>query len=145
MLQSPRSSSKTCTTCRARKVRCDGHRNVCHNCNRLGLPCSYQPTRAGENDPANNLPRQRVQQACRECRRRKMRCTGNLPSCDRCRRLALECSYPGSNQSALNITPTETAQPAWNASDPPSLAAAQQNSDNAHVLPGGLSSNVVEP
>ncbi|KAJ2904298.1 hypothetical protein MKZ38_008357 [Zalerion maritima] len=34
-------SSKTCCTCRARKVRCDGRRDVCSNCERLGFSCSY--------------------------------------------------------------------------------------------------------
>ncbi|KJR88038.1 uncharacterized protein SPSK_07003 [Sporothrix schenckii 1099-18] len=36
--------SQTCVTCRARKVRCDGRRDICSNCERLGFPCSFDDT-----------------------------------------------------------------------------------------------------
>lgn len=99
MSRPSRASSTTCTTCRARKVRCDGNRHVCSNCDRLGLPCFYQQATGREDDFTLHLPRQRAQRACRECRRRKMRCTGDTPSCDRCQHLRFECSYPDSRTS----------------------------------------------
>ncbi|KLU91305.1 hypothetical protein MAPG_09826 [Magnaporthiopsis poae ATCC 64411] len=37
----PKRTSNTCLTCRARKVRCDGRRDVCTNCERLGFGCTY--------------------------------------------------------------------------------------------------------
>ena len=40
----PKKVSQTCVTCRARKVRCDGRRNICSNCERLGFPCSFDDT-----------------------------------------------------------------------------------------------------
>lgn len=37
-----RASPNTCAACRARKVRCDGRRTVCTNCERLGFTCSFE-------------------------------------------------------------------------------------------------------
>ncbi|KAI0889273.1 uncharacterized protein GGS22DRAFT_69431 [Annulohypoxylon maeteangense] len=38
--------SKTgCSSCRRRKVRCDEAKPICNACTRLGLTCSYEPTR----------------------------------------------------------------------------------------------------
>ena len=33
---------KRCLTCAARKVKCDGHRDVCLRCQRLGIECRWQ-------------------------------------------------------------------------------------------------------
>lgn len=41
-------TAQTCVTCRARKVRCDGRKGICTNCDRLGLPCSWDDTFAVE-------------------------------------------------------------------------------------------------
>ncbi|KAI2464556.1 hypothetical protein F4781DRAFT_412548 [Annulohypoxylon bovei var. microspora] len=39
--------SKTgCSSCRRRKVRCDEAKPICNACTRLGLTCSYEPSRA---------------------------------------------------------------------------------------------------
>lgn len=93
----PKKSSATCTTCRARKVRCNGTRPVCSNCQRLGFPCSYDDD---STDPAAAaaawsvaLPRRRVKQACLSCHSRKARCSGHMPACDRCRAQGIECVY----------------------------------------------------
>ncbi|KAE9392598.1 hypothetical protein BT96DRAFT_830400, partial [Gymnopus androsaceus JB14] len=32
-----------CEFCRARKLKCDGVRPFCYNCNRRGLACTYRP------------------------------------------------------------------------------------------------------
>ncbi|KAH7318238.1 fungal-specific transcription factor domain-containing protein [Stachybotrys elegans] len=90
----PKKSSSTCTTCRARKVRCDGARTVCSNCQRLGFPCSYDD--ADPNAWTATLPRRRVKQACLACHSRKARCSGHVPSCERCRAQGIQCVYrPG--------------------------------------------------
>ncbi|KAL1839107.1 hypothetical protein VTJ49DRAFT_1875 [Mycothermus thermophilus] len=94
----------TCVTCRARKVRCDGRQGICTNCERLGFGCSYDESVGVEvvgpgesNGPtAISVPRRRVRQACQTCHARKARCSGSLPSCDRCRAQGIECVYrPG--------------------------------------------------
>lgn len=42
MLPNPsKKPSNTCVTCHARKITCDGQRDICNNCMRLGLTCSY--------------------------------------------------------------------------------------------------------
>lgn len=128
---SSKRSIDTCNTCRARKVRCDGVRNVCGNCDRLGLPCSYQFL--GDQESNNReLPRRRSQRACRGCRQRKMRCTGDQPSCERCQHLRLECSYPRLRQSAA-------AEAAFQ-----NLQAPDSVSDSArHLTPAATSEIVV--
>ncbi len=103
--------SQTCVTCRARKVRCDGRRQICSNCERLGFPCSFDDAAAAGLDvggatqssadgagidPLHTIPRRRARQACQNCHARKARCTGGTPQCDRCRVLGIECVYrPG--------------------------------------------------
>ncbi|KAH0440759.1 nitrate assimilation regulatory protein nira-like protein [Colletotrichum camelliae] len=58
-----RSSTTTCVTCRARKVRCDGRREVCSNCDRLGFNCTYEDPNSDPNGlssgPSFPLPRRR--------------------------------------------------------------------------------------
>lgn len=120
--------SNTCVTCRARKVRCDGQRDICNNCMRLGFTCSYDdsiPTHtnpslsaAGMNSDgtsasdaltihavASHPPRRRVRQACQSCHSRKAKCSGTMPKCDRCRAHSLECVYRPSKRSRLSATP----------------------------------------
>lgn len=87
----PKKSSSTCATCRHRKVRCNGARPMCSNCQRLGFPCSYDEA---DSDAWHvSLPRRRVKQACLTCHSRKARCSGHLPSCERCTSLGLDCVY----------------------------------------------------
>ncbi|CAL1698217.1 unnamed protein product [Somion occarium] len=50
LLESDPNSSKTprrvpmaCTFCRKRKLKCDGRKTSCANCERRGIPCSYVP------------------------------------------------------------------------------------------------------
>lgn len=87
----PKKSPFTCTTCRARKVRCNGARPHCSNCQRLSLPCYYDPS--GSDHWNVNLPRRRVRQACLNCHSRKAKCSGHVPSCERCRKQGLDCVY----------------------------------------------------
>ncbi|KAH0533256.1 hypothetical protein TsFJ059_001843 [Trichoderma semiorbis] len=87
----PKKSSTTCAVCRFRKVRCNGARPCCGNCQRLGFPCSYDD--ADVDAWSMSLPRRRVKQACLSCHSRKARCSGHLPSCERCRVQGIECVY----------------------------------------------------
>jgi hypothetical protein len=93
----PKKSSATCTTCRARKVRCNGSRPVCSNCQRLGFPCSYDDADSSAWSVA--LPRRRVKQACLSCHSRKAKCSGHVPACERCRTQGIECIYRPSRRS----------------------------------------------
>ncbi|KAB5545532.1 fungal-specific transcription factor domain-containing protein [Coniochaeta sp. 2T2.1] len=99
----PPRTSHTCVTCRARKVRCDGRKGICTNCERLGFACSYDENVAIEvvdvstsGTTSISVPRRRVRQACLSCHAKKARCSGQTPKCDRCRVQGLECVYrPG--------------------------------------------------
>lgn len=118
-------TSNTCVTCRARKVRCDGRRDVCNNCERLGFSCSYDDSAGilgsievvgSDGVPHMMLPRRRVRQACISCHSRKARCSGTTPKCDRCRAQGIECVYrPGkrirTNQGGgcSSVTPASPA------------------------------------
>lgn len=36
----------------------------------------------------------RVSRACHSCRQRKMKCTGDTPTCQKCSELGVNCEYP---------------------------------------------------
>ncbi|KAF3771124.1 hypothetical protein M406DRAFT_34356 [Cryphonectria parasitica EP155] len=122
--------SNTCVTCRARKVRCDGTRDVCQNCSRLGFTCSYDDSvphhhHLNSASPAGGMissgtaasdalnihvvaahpPRRRVRQACQTCHSRKAKCSGTMPKCDRCRTHGLNCVYRPSKRARTSTTP----------------------------------------
>lgn len=124
----PKKPSNTCVTCRARKVRCDGARDVCQNCSRLGFACSYDDSipqhllsaaaaqgmnslGPAANDALNihvvaaHPPRRRVRQACQTCHSRKAKCSGTMPKCDRCRTHGLDCVYRPSKRARMSGTP----------------------------------------
>lgn len=44
-------------------------------------------------DQNEDYPRKRVRQACLNCRKKKVRCSGEKPVCDLCGRLAQTCRY----------------------------------------------------
>ena len=102
----PKKSSTTCTTCRARKVRCNGTRPVCANCQRLGFPCSYDDSDNGAWTVA--LPRRRVKQACLSCHSRKARCSGHVPACERCRAQGIDCIYRPSKRTLTSSSTRES-------------------------------------
>ncbi|ODA83064.1 hypothetical protein RJ55_01573 [Drechmeria coniospora] len=103
LLPRPKKSPSTCSACRARKVRCDGLRPLCSNCQRLSFPCSYDDDDADVGH--RSLPRRRAKRACLACHGRKARCSGHVPSCDRCRAQGLECVY---RPSRRRTAPRET-------------------------------------
>ncbi|KAK0668074.1 hypothetical protein QBC41DRAFT_322662 [Cercophora samala] len=112
MSASPRTQQKrtahTCITCRARKVRCDGRKGTCTNCERLGFACSYDEhlgVEVVQTDATVSriaIPRRRVRRACQNCHEKKARCSGSTPSCDRCTAQGLHCVYlPGKRSLPL--------------------------------------------
>ncbi|KAF8192824.1 hypothetical protein K438DRAFT_2017974 [Mycena galopus ATCC 62051] len=44
--RTPKRTPMACGFCRARKLKCDGMRPQCGNCNRRGFACSYTPVAA---------------------------------------------------------------------------------------------------
>ncbi|KAI1320510.1 hypothetical protein F5Y16DRAFT_83460 [Xylariaceae sp. FL0255] len=105
----PKKTSQTCNTCRLRKVRCDGRRDICQNCERLGFTCSFQETGSPHPDTDSvtsfSLPRRRVRLACTSCHSRKARCTGETPKCARCVAQRIECIYrPTKRSGGVNST-----------------------------------------
>ncbi|KAI0835156.1 hypothetical protein F5Y06DRAFT_139784 [Hypoxylon sp. FL0890] len=99
----PKKSSQTCIPCRVRKVRCDGRRDVCQNCERLGFTCSFQDAASPNQDAESltnfTLPRRRVRLACANCHSRKARCSGETPKCARCQAQGIECVYKPTKRS----------------------------------------------
>jgi len=98
---SARGPSTACLTCRARKVRCDGGRDVCGSCRRLDFACSYAGDPNGghhENQgdvlvAITTVPRRRVGRACLGCHSRKAKCSGARPRCSRCQAQGIDCVY----------------------------------------------------
>ncbi|KAI0076991.1 hypothetical protein K474DRAFT_1643984 [Panus rudis PR-1116 ss-1] len=41
--KTPRRVPMACTFCRKRKLKCDGRKTSCGNCQRRNIPCSYVP------------------------------------------------------------------------------------------------------
>ncbi|KAI5859413.1 hypothetical protein GGS23DRAFT_316941 [Durotheca rogersii] len=111
----PKKSSQTCIPCRVRKVRCDGRRDVCQNCERLGFTCSFQDGASPNQDPdtlaAFALPRRRVRLACANCHSRKARCSGETPKCARCQAQGIECVYKPTKRSGGAGAAPQSAQP----------------------------------
>ncbi|KEY68039.1 hypothetical protein S7711_06951 [Stachybotrys chartarum IBT 7711] len=119
----PRKSTSTCTTCRARKVRCDGARAVCSNCQRLGFPCSYDDGDAGA--WTATLPRRRVKQACLACHSRKARCSGHVPACERCRAQGIQCVYKPGKRARISKFHADRRSPVSQEGD--------SNRDDGHI------------
>lgn len=138
-------------TCRARKVRCDGRRGVCANCERLGFGCSYDENVGVEvvsgdsNGPSISVPRRRVRQACQNCHARKARCSGSLPNCDRCRVQGLECVYrPGKRSLPLPL-PSPTATSPRTAAMPDDVLMGQGPSNDYGTSTSSTASPVSAP
>ncbi|KAI0157932.1 hypothetical protein GGR52DRAFT_582779 [Hypoxylon sp. FL1284] len=108
-------TSQTCIPCRVRKVRCDGRRDVCQNCERLGFSCSFQddalPNQDSESLSSFTLPRRRVRLACANCHSRKARCSGETPKCARCQSQGIDCVYrPTKRSGGVSTTAQQTQQ-----------------------------------
>ncbi|PVH74437.1 hypothetical protein DL98DRAFT_467858 [Cadophora sp. DSE1049] len=102
-------SSRICFQCRNRKVRCNGALEGCENCIRLGFPCSFsEDGRLGRGVNGagqiasgvalhlygnGGMERRRGRRACLKCHAQKSRCSGEVPSCQRCRQRSLDCVY----------------------------------------------------
>ncbi|KAF3764234.1 hypothetical protein M406DRAFT_260426, partial [Cryphonectria parasitica EP155] len=130
-------SNTGCRTCRSRKVKCDERPGGCYNCARLNLPCpnsaayhnallkgeaegEYLRTQAG-------LRRSRTYRSCRGCRSSKSRCSGERPTCLRCRQRDIQCCYDGKEA------------PAWLEPDLAATTTTESSSSSswllAHELP----------
>ncbi|KAK4657618.1 hypothetical protein QC762_000930 [Podospora pseudocomata] len=156
MSASPRTQQKrtahTCITCRARKVRCDGRKGTCTNCERLGFGCSYDEHTGVEvvqTDAAVSriaIPRRRVRRACQNCHEKKARCSGSTPSCDRCTAQGLHCVYlPG--KRSLPLASPATASAASATSAPPATAHPPDSPsyDDGHSGRSAFASGTASP
>ncbi|KAK0190869.1 hypothetical protein F5146DRAFT_1046102 [Armillaria mellea] len=88
-----KATPKTCTPCRARKVRCDGVYPTCGSCSkaRKSVNCVYV-------DPVPTASKGDLLQkgaACVPCRRKKKKCDASRPFCSTCRTANKEddCQY----------------------------------------------------
>ncbi|KAH7409875.1 fungal-specific transcription factor domain-containing protein [Phaeosphaeria sp. MPI-PUGE-AT-0046c] len=98
-----------CTTCRARKVKCDERPNGCLNCERLQLDCvqngliAAAVKRPGTTiEPVIGIKRKRTFRSCVPCREHKVKCSGERPKCTRCSQRRTSCVYDA-----------EANEPAW--------------------------------
>ncbi|KAF9484192.1 hypothetical protein BDN70DRAFT_826129 [Pholiota conissans] len=44
--KTPKRTPMACQFCRGRKLKCDGNKPSCGNCDRRGYPCNYTPVSA---------------------------------------------------------------------------------------------------
>ncbi|RYP59063.1 hypothetical protein DL769_008697 [Monosporascus sp. CRB-8-3] len=90
------------------KVRCDGRRDVCGNCERLGFECSFRQLRQSSGHYVLKPPEPRRRpQACTQCHIKKTRCLGELPRCSNCVRKGRGCTYPKPRKHGLAVEGTE--------------------------------------
>lgn len=104
------------------QVKCDETPGGCNNCSRLNLPCpnspAYHHALQQQRDPEGNeslptqagLRRSRTYRSCRGCRTSKSRCSGERPTCLRCRQRGLECAYDGKQAPAWLEAASREAQ-----------------------------------
>ncbi|KAF9785874.1 hypothetical protein BJ322DRAFT_1056718 [Thelephora terrestris] len=97
-MQNTLSSKQTCTSCRSRKVKCDGGQPICGPCNasRRGFHCAYE-------DPLTEMRKRETLkkgEACTPCRNKKKKCDGARPRCTTCQRARTiqECTYESADQ-----------------------------------------------
>ncbi|KZT11368.1 uncharacterized protein LAESUDRAFT_740887 [Laetiporus sulphureus 93-53] len=93
--------TQTCSTCRSRKVRCDGVHPICGPCSRArrSVTCSYV------NSPSEVTRGPLLQKgnACYACRRKKKKCDARRPFCTTCEVAGKqdECQYEENVQRNL--------------------------------------------
>lgn len=97
-----------CDTCRARKVRCDRRPGICTNCERLGISCQFRnvtTSSPGISLPAHSTGRKRKRtfHSCLSCRALKIKCSGDRPTCERCKRKSSVCEYDLSSEPAWKL------------------------------------------
>lgn len=119
-----------CTTCRARKVKCDERPNGCLNCERLQLDCvqnggvsaaAKRPNSGYE--PVVGIKRKRTFRSCIPCRDSKVKCSGERPTCTRCQQRRTTCIYDA-----------EHNEPAWVQTISTPAISSQENSFWAMIL-----------
>ncbi|KFY42669.1 hypothetical protein V495_04397 [Pseudogymnoascus sp. VKM F-4514 (FW-929)] len=94
-----------CSTCRFRKVKCDGRLGLCLRCEKLGLECKWRASRpnsaelVSEEVTRAGHKRLRASVACETCRKRKLKCDAGKPSCSACLRRGISCIYDQGRQS----------------------------------------------
>lgn len=101
-----------CLTCRRRRVKCDEQRPNCGACFRLDMQCHWKPEQNEMTLNEHPLPmeiggsRKRVRRACEQCRRSKLRCSAERPTCSNCRGREDPCRYD--QGSSANGDPPDT-------------------------------------
>ena len=97
-------SKSGCSTCRARKVRCDERPGICVNCERLNLSCSFEgdqeesSTKQHEATATAGFKRKRTFRSCVGCRASKVS--------NDCSRQALSSYSHRNRRDVLAISPS---------------------------------------
>ncbi|ORX94095.1 hypothetical protein K493DRAFT_261780 [Basidiobolus meristosporus CBS 931.73] len=80
-------------------------------------------------DPSKLPKRKRLTQACDTCRKKKVKCDGNRPSCSNCIRLKVPCTYlPTAKKRGPRQGQTEKAEHSTNTGSPGFMNQAQMSS-----------------
>lgn len=125
-------------------MRCDGDPGGCENCLRLNFECSLsrpgsiqgqtqrEALASGRADGTGGnqrlLERRRAARACIQCRGKKTKCSGDIPSCQRCLHRLVQCQYPLSlKQSALS---SGVAKPAASQSTPDTASSSERSTES---------------
>lgn len=90
-----RETCKTCTPCRQKKVKCDGTRPQCHECNTTGLDCVY--ARDARREPRPSHAQVQSLEATVATMLEHMKTSGILPAHIQ----ASDCLPPGTNVSSV--------------------------------------------
>jgi len=106
-------ATRSCTSCRQRRKKCDRNWPSCQRCNGRPLPCKYpSDTEPTDKPPPISIRRKEnksslesiqkstihATRSCTSCRQRRKKCDRNWPSCQRCNGRPLPCKYPSDTE-----------------------------------------------
>lgn len=115
----------------AHQIKCSGRppgSASCTNCSRDGLACSFvarglvSRVTPSQHVTEAGTPRKRAQRACTQCHAHETKCSGSMPTCARCAKLAIECVYRPSKRNfssapgSVNLEAKQLVSPATSSS-----------------------------
>ncbi|CAG8237876.1 unnamed protein product [Penicillium olsonii] len=126
-----------------RRVKCDEKPGKCDNCSRLRLVCSGyttspRPPAPGDASSSDRSKRKRTYRSCTGCRASKTKCSGERPTCQRCRDKEARCVYAESSQPTwvrkINIGATNEPEFSPSVTSSPARSSEQRKSSQDNLL-----------
>ncbi|CAG7936159.1 unnamed protein product [Penicillium salamii] len=124
-------------------VKCDEKPGKCDNCSRLRLVCSGyttspRPPAPGDASSSDRSKRKRTYRSCTGCRASKTKCSGERPTCQRCRDKEARCVYAESSQPTwvrkINIGATNEPEFSPSVTSSPVRSSEQRKSSQDNLL-----------